>query len=175
MPSWVLVHRQFYRCRTWRSGKGKEKRGLGALFNPVLTQQSGPGWEDVLGWSTDGFQEGGTAANKSSNPKGKALHAVRTDRFSLQPGLRVTEGPVLSPILYPRHCPNKFIQRMLRHGHSDSLRLTSILYAPGAWCSDPTMFEALFWGFLDMFHLVLMEELMHPIKTVILEETAQRN
>ena len=39
------------------------------------------------------------------------------------------------------------------------------------------MFEALLWGLLDMFHLVFMatEEVVHPIRTVILEEIAQGN
>ena len=128
-----------------------------ALFNLVLAQQSGPAWEDVLGWSTNSFQEGGTAANKSSNPEGKALDAVRTDRFSLQQGLRETEEAVLFPTVYPRHCPNKPIQRTPRHGHRQRLSEADLNPSRSrAWCSDPTMFEALLWGLLDMFHLVLM-------------------
>lgn len=60
---------------------------MGALFNPVLAQQSGPAWEDVLvpGQQTASRKEE-IAVNKSSNPEGKALDAVRTDRFSLNKG-----------------------------------------------------------------------------------------
>lgn len=127
---------------------------MGALFNPVLAQQSGPAWEDVLVWSTNGFQEGEIAVNKSSNPEGKPLDAVRTDRFSLQQGLRETVEAILFPIVIVPI--NQFRGRPGTSTGSDCLRLTSILHAPGAWCSDPTMFEGLLWGLLDMFHLVLM-------------------
>lgn len=92
--------------------------------------------------------------NKSSNPEGKPLDAVRTDRFSLQQGLRETVEAILFPIVIVPI--NQFRGRPGTSTGSDCLRLTSILHAPGAWCSDPTMFEGLLWGLLDMFHLVLM-------------------
>ena len=46
---------------------------------------------------------------------------------------------------------------MPRHGHRQRLSEADLNPSRSrAWCSDPTMFEALLWGLLDMFHLVLM-------------------
>ena len=148
---------------------------MGALFNPVLAQQSGPAWEDVLVWSTNGFQEGEIAVNKSSNPEGKPLDAVRTDRFSLQQGLRETVEAILFPIVIVPI--NQFRGRPGTSTGSDCLRLTSILHAPGAWCSDPPCLRDCSGAYWTCFIWCSWQwdEVVHPIRTVILEEIAQGN
>lgn len=173
MPSWALVSILQMQNLKVREGEGKE--GVGSTIQPCPRPAIWASMGRRACLVNKRLPGRRNCCEQSSNPEGKALDAMRTDRFSLQQGLRETIEAILFPIVIVPI--NLFRGRPGTGTGSDCLRLSSILHAPGAWCSDPTMFEALLWGLLDMFHLVFMatEEVVHPIRTVILEEIAQGN